>query len=217
MFLRKFSFWFSLLAIGLMVVIFVNLKEQSKIINPVLQTPIDEVEFKSPQDVIIFPADPVRGIRNGAKLTIVQFSDFSCSYCAQMAGLLKVWVEQNKDRVSLVWKDFPLAEHEQSLPAAKAAQCASLQGKFWEYHDKLFAAQSNLGDFLYESTANDLKLDMPKFLTCLSGNETLPLIKRNMTEGQAVGLDGTPYYIINGRVHSGILTEEDLNNLLAGY
>lgn len=215
--LKQPIFWFSLLAVGLLAVIFVNLKEQSKIINPVLQTPVDKVVPKDPKDVIIFPADPVRGLKSGAKLTIVQFSDFTCPYCAQMAGLLKVWVEQNKDRVSLVWKDFLLLENDQALPAAKAAQCASLQGKFWEYHDRLFAAQSNLGDFLYESTANDLKLDIPKFLTCLSGNETLPLIKRNITEGQSVGLDGTPYYIINGRVHSGILTEEDLNNLLAGY
>ncbi len=210
-------FWFSLLAVGLMVVIFVNLKEQSKIINPVLQTPLDKVELKDPKDVIIFPADPVRGLKNNAKLTIVEFSDFTCSYCGQMSGLLKTWVEQNKDRVSLVWKDYPLPEQAEALPAAKAAQCASLQGKFWEYHDRLFAGQTNLGNFLYESIANDLKLDMPKFLICLSDNQTLPLIKRNMAEGQSVGLDGTPYYVINGRVHSGILTEKDLNDLLSVY
>ncbi|MBU1039031.1 thioredoxin domain-containing protein [Patescibacteria group bacterium] len=215
--LKKISFWFGLLAVVLLVVIFFNLKEQSKIINPVLEQPTEKVQPKNPSEVTIFPADPVRGVKNGAKLTIVQFSDFTCPYCAQMAVLLSVMVAQNKDRVSLVWKDFPLAEHEQSLPAAKAAQCASLQGKFWDYHDKLFQNQSSLSDFVYESIANDLKLNMPKFLTCLSNNETLPLIQRNIMEGRSVGLDGTPYYIINGRVHSGILTQTELNDLLSGY
>jgi len=215
---KKPAFWFSLLTLLVIVTMVVQLRQQSRLINPILTSTTDTaIQPKSPDKVTIFPADPVRGVRSGASVTIVQFSDFECPYCAQMAPLLKQFVEQNQDRVSLVWKDFPLPDHINALSAAQAAQCAALQNKFWEYHDELYANQSSLGDTLYEKVANNLNLDMPKFITCRGQGQALPLIQRNMQEGQAVGVDGTPYYIINGRVHSGILTQTELNDLLLGY
>jgi len=102
----------------------------------------------------------------------------------------------------------------QAQAAAEAAQCAARQGKFWEYHDALFQVQDNLSDIMYLSLAGEVGLNYETFSSCLTNHATLPLVERNLAEGTAIGVDGTPFFIINGQAVSGLITPEQLQALV---
>jgi len=169
---------------------------------------------KAPAQVSVFPADPVWGPKTGAKVTVIEFSDFTCPYCAQAAPLLKQAVTSGQGQVSLVWKDFPLSSHPQARSAAEAAQCAGLQNKFWQYHDGLFASQADLNETAYYDLARELSLNMDGFTKCFTEHQASPLINRNLEEAQTAGVDGTPFLIVNGRIYNGAITTQDLNQLI---
>jgi len=175
---------------------------------------ITKTTSKAPDKVLVFPDDPIQGQRSNMLVTIIEFSDFECPYCLQVAPILKNIVEQSSNTIKLVWKDFPLPGHNQALAAAEAAQCAARQGKFWEYHNELFKNQSNLGSELYTKIATDLGIAGTSFSNCLSKHETKPLINRNIEEADSVGVDGTPYLIINGQVYNGAISAEEINNFI---
>ena len=168
---------------------------------------------KLPSQVSVFASDPVRGAP-AATVTIVEFGDFECPYCAQVAPTLENAISQSNGKLKLVWKDFPLPSHAQAQAAAEAAQCAARQGKFWEYHDALFQAQDNLSDIMYLSLAGEVGLNYEAFSSCLTNHATLPLVERNLAEGTSIGVDGTPFFIINGQAVSGLITPEQLEALL---
>jgi protein-disulfide isomerase len=169
---------------------------------------------KSPSQVEILPSDPSLGPSQGAKVTIIEFSDFECPYCAEVAPLLKSVVNNHPGEVRLVWKDFPLPSHSQAALAAEAARCAGLQGKFWDYHDKLWLKQSELNQTVYYDLADEVGLNRIKFNQCVSDRQTGPLVERNFAEGQAVGVDGTPWLVINGQVYSGSITLTELEQII---
>ena len=78
-------------------------------------------------------------------MTLIEFSDFQCPFCQRVAPTLKQLRDTYGDKVRIVWKDFPLTQiHPQAFKAGEAAHCAGDQGKFWEYHDRLFANQQEL-------------------------------------------------------------------------
>ena len=183
--------------------------------QPVSPTPASTTvgSTKLPDQVSVFPTDPVRGAP-AATVTIVEFGDFECPYCAQVAPTLENAISQSNGKLKLVWKDFPLPSHAQAQAAAEAAQCAARQGKFWEYHDALFQAQDNLSDIMYLSLAGETGLNYETFSSCLTNHATLPLIERNVAEGTSIGVDGTPFFIINGQAVSGLITPEQLEALL---
>ena len=168
---------------------------------------------KLPSQVSVFPTDPVRGAP-AAAVTIVEFGDFECAYCAQAVVTLENAISQSNGKLKLVWKDFPLPSHPQAQAAAEAAQCAARQGKFWEYHDALFQVQDNLSDIMYLSLAGEGGLNYETFSSCLTNHATLPLVERNLAEGTAIGVDGTPFFIINGQAVSGLITPEQLQALV---
>lgn len=168
---------------------------------------------KSASEVSIFPSDPVSGSVK-AEVTIVEFGDFECTYCSQVAVSLVKVMNDYPGRIKLVWKDFPLPAHANAQAAAEAGQCAARQGQFWQYHDALFQNQANLNETTYLTLAGQLGLDFDKFSQCLQKHEVLPLIELNINEGKAIGVDGTPYFVINGQPASGILTEEQLRSLV---
>jgi protein-disulfide isomerase len=168
---------------------------------------------KSPEQITILPNDPILG-NVSAPTTLVEFSDFACPYCAEMAPILAEVVGGSNGQVRLVWKDFPLPEHKAALGAAEAAQCAGKQGKFWEFNNKLFTNQTNLGAELYRSLAAELSMDLTIFARCLDTHETLPLIQHNIAEATAIGVDGTPYFIAKGKVYSGTLTVDEVKEFI---
>lgn len=116
----------------------------------------------------------------------------------------------------IVWKNLPLAMHKNAEPAARAAAAAYQQGKFWEFHDKLFANQKNLNEKSYMKYARELGLDMDKFARDMSvvSTTTKKLIDSDKSEASSLGVTGTPAFFINGRFLSGARPFEDFAKLI---
>ena len=156
---------------------------------------------------------PVMG-SSDRKIVMVGFSDFQCPFCATADKSVKQFMAKHKDKVTLVYKHFPLTQiHPEALPAARAAWAANKQGKFWEYHDALFANQAKLSETFYLETATGLKLDLNKFNADRKIADDF--IVQDFKLGRKLGIDGTPTFIINGEVVTGAASLADLENALA--
>jgi protein-disulfide isomerase len=134
-----------------------------------------------------------------AKVTIVEFSDFQCPYCAQAHDTVHQLRERYADRVRIIFRHFPLAFHEHARLAAQAAAAAQAQGKFWPFHDRLFTHQDALDRKSLESYAQELGLDVAAFKKGLDDNAYNPQIEADMALGRSVRVDGTPTMFINGK------------------
>ncbi|MGE0680340.1 MAG: thioredoxin domain-containing protein [Candidatus Binatia bacterium] len=147
---------------------------------------------------------PTRGPAN-APITIVEFSDFQCPYCVRVQPALEKVREIYKDKVKIVYKDFPLSIHNNAQKAAEAARCILEQDreKYWEYHDMLFSKSSALGEDDLKKYAADLKFDTAKFNKCLDSGKYAAAVSKDMADGMKVGVSGTPAFLINGRFLSG--------------
>ncbi|SEM70368.1 Protein-disulfide isomerase [Stigmatella aurantiaca] len=141
---------------------------------------------------------PVKGPAN-APVTIVAFSDFECPFCSRVVPTLKQLEEGYKGKIRVAFKNQPLPFHANAKTAAAAALAANEQGKFWEYHDKLFANQKALDRASLERYAEELKLDMGKFKSALDSGKFTAQIEAESAEGTRVGANGTPTFFINGR------------------
>ena len=147
--------------------------------------------------------DPVLGAAN-APVTLIEFSDFQCPFCARVMPTLKKVKETYGDRVRIVWKDFPLTSiHPQAFKAAEAAQCAREQGKFWELHDRLFANQQALQPDQLKQHAAAIGLDLEKFNACFDSSKYGERVQQQMSAGSQLGVQSTPSIFINGRLVSG--------------
>jgi len=148
--------------------------------------------------------DPAWGPED-ATVTIVEFSDFQCPYCSRFAVETYPQIKQQYgDKVRFVFRDFPLTQiHENAQKASEAAQCANEQGKFWEYHDKLFASQAALDAASLKSYASELGLDSATFDQCLDTGKYTDEVQKDLQEGAGYGVQGTPSFFINGLLVSG--------------
>lgn len=144
----------------------------------------------------VLASDPARGPANAA-VTIIEVGDFACPFCEASQPALAAVLAKYRDQVRHVWKDLPLPDHPEALPAAIAARCAQEQGKFWEMHDKLFAPNSKLADGYYRSAAAELGLDKDAFASCLTSDRPRTLVEQSFNHVAAAGVDGTPYFFIN--------------------
>ncbi len=140
---------------------------------------------------------PMRGDKK-AFITIVEFSDFQCPYCAMGSTVLKNILKKYKGKVRLVYKHFPLSFHPDAHLTAQASIAAHAQGKFWQYHDKVFANRKHLKRADLEKYAKELKLDMKKFNEALDKGIYKKLIAKDLKEGLLAHLEGTPTAYING-------------------
>ena len=141
-----------------------------------------------------------------APVTLYEFSDYQCPFCARFySGALpeikKNYIDTGK--VKLVFKDFPLDFHPEATPAALAARCAGEQGKYFEFHDKLFENQQSLGSASYKQWARELGLEGDSFDDCLDTQKYLADVRKNLVEGQNAGIRGTPGFLVNGQLISG--------------
>lgn len=144
-----------------------------------------------------------------AKVTIVEFSDFQCPYCAKAASDLKRILKPFDAHVRLVFLHYPLSSHcnpgiaQEGHPlacaAASASYCAQQQGQFWEFHDRIFDAQSSLSEAKLSRTAEALKLDMQKFQICLKDPATAQFLAQDIAQGTQAGIRGTPSIFVQGR------------------
>jgi protein-disulfide isomerase len=148
--------------------------------------------------------DPAQGPED-ASVTIVEFSDFQCPYCARFqAETLPQILSNYGDRVRFVYRDFPLTSlHANALKAAEASECADDQGAYWKYHDLLFQNQSALDDASLKGYAASLALDTAAFNDCLDSDKQVSEIQKDYQDGITAGVQGTPAFFINGMPLSG--------------
>jgi protein-disulfide isomerase len=157
----------------------------------------------------------VRGNRE-ASVTIVEFSDFQCPYCARLDPTLKKVLKAYPNDVKLVYKDFPLSFHQNARNAAKAARAAGEQGKYWEMHDLIFENFSKLNDAIYKDFATRLNLDINKFTADFNSNKYDALIQQDINLGRKAGVTGTPTLYMNGK-RMQRRSFEDFKRLIDGY
>jgi len=145
-------------------------------------------------------ADPSRIKGNpDAPITIVEFADFQCPYCQSVQPTLKAIMDKYQGKVRLGFRDYPLRQiHPQAQQAAEASRCAGAQGKFWEYHDLLYAKQGKLNLASLKEQARTATLDMAGFEACLANGKFRPLIDSDLQSGSIAGVSGTPAFYING-------------------
>jgi protein-disulfide isomerase len=152
---------------------------------------------------------------NKAPVTIVEFSDFQCPFCERFAPTVKKVVNDYKDKVRLVYKHFPLdSSHPWARPAALASECAAEQGKFWEYHDALFARQDEFSADFWGKLASELKLNTGKFNDCVQSEKYENKVQSDYQQGLAAGARGTPHTVINGTPVSGAVPYEQLKAVI---
>lgn len=133
-----------------------------------------------------------------APVTITLFTDFECPYCRQIVPLLDEVLERNPKNVKLSFKNLPLKFHKLAEPSAKAALAANEQGKFWPFHDRLFA-EPKLAEETIKKTAIDLKLDIPRFEKDMESPKIQSKLQKDLLDAQNAGVTGTPTIFINGR------------------
>lgn len=165
--------------------------------------------FKAVAAKITTKDKPVRGPKD-AKVTIVEFSDFQCPYCARAHQTMSDQVMKEYDgKVKLVYKNFPLGFHPWAEPAAIAAACAFDQDPdaFWKLYDFFFTNQQQINPQNVKEKAQEqlkgTKVNMDKWNDCVDNKKTLDRIKADQAEGQSVGVSGTPAFLINGRKVTG--------------
>jgi len=173
----------------------------------------------SPAGNVSVDDDPAQG-PECAPVTIIEFSDFECSFCALYVNdTLPLILETYGDQVRYVFRDFPIAsKHPHAQKAAEAAQCAFEQGKFWEYHDILFQNQDALDLPDLQRYATDLGLDESAFNLCLDSGKYAEEVQKDFDDGLDYGVTGAPTFFINGRRVAGakpfatfqIIIEEEL-------
>ena len=156
------------------------------------------VLLKQPRVEVAFDGGRLRGDPN-AVITIVEFADFQCPYCKQTEATLNDLLRKYPGQVKLGFRDFPLGSiHPYAEKAAEAARCAGKQGKFWEFHDALFANQAKLDEPGLNAIAQTLALDEKAFQTCLASGEYKAQVSRDQEDGKKAGISSTPGFFING-------------------
>jgi protein-disulfide isomerase len=133
-----------------------------------------------------------------APVTIFEFSDFECPFCSRVGPSLAQIKKEYGDKVRVVWKNRPLPFHSNAKPAAEAAMAAHAQGKFWEYHDKLFANQKALGKDDLIKYAQEVGLNVNQFKADLESGKFRAAVEADDALAGKVGAGGTPTFFING-------------------
>ena len=168
--------------------------------------------------------DPMLGSAS-AKVLIIEFGDYQCPSCRMFwkdvePRLKKEYIDTGK--VKLVFRDYPIVQiHPEALLAAEAVDCSADQNKYWQYHDKVFREQYNKGDDLVRFKAADLKkwakdigLDPAKFDQCLDSEKYKNEVLKDKADGDAVSVQGTPTFFINGHVIGGAQPYPAFKNLI---
>jgi protein-disulfide isomerase len=154
----------------------------------VFKVPLEDSPSKGPADALV---------------TMVEFTDFQCPFCGKANATVKQVQEDYGDKLRLIVKQHPLPFHPRARPAALAAIAAQAQGKFWEYHEKLFANQKALDDASLETFAKEVGLDIKRWKKDLADPKIAAIVDRDDALSKALGAGGTPSFFVNGRFFSG--------------
>jgi protein-disulfide isomerase len=175
---------------------FKSLRSKAKVVTYFKPPPVFRAELS-------VAGEPFRGSEK-AQVTIVKFEDFQCPFCKQAQPTINELLSRYNGQVRLVHKDLPLESlHPQARQAAEAARCAYEQGKFWEYHDKLYANSPKASADDLKSYAKEVGLNVDSFDRCFASGKYKAVVQQDLNEGAQLGLTGTPTFFINGREISG--------------
>jgi len=152
---------------------------------------------------------PAKG-PDDARVTIVEFSDFQCPFCSRALPTIDAVLARYPKDVRFVYRHMPLDPiHPRARPAAEASACADAQGQFWPYHDLLFANSKTLSDADLERFAGQLNLDVDAWKQCVAERRFEAKVEGDVAAGRAVGVTGTPAFIVNGLMLSGAVPVEE--------
>jgi protein-disulfide isomerase len=166
-----------------------------------------------PEADVALDGSPRRGPED-APVLIVEFADYECPYCQRIHPDLKKLQQEFPGQVALAFKDFPLPMHRYAGKAAEAARCAAQQGRFWDFHDVLFDNTPKFEPAQLKEHARVLKLDTARFDQCLDAGEQAATVQKDLTQGQRLGLTGTPSFFVNGHFLSGAVKYGTLREIV---
>src|SRR5438477_8816438 len=149
--------------------------------------------------------DMVSAGADAASVTITEFSDFQCPYCKAAASIVEQVRHTYGERVTVVFKQMPLRMHEYAFKAAQASVCAKEQGRFWEYHDRLFSSADLSVDALNRAAA-EIGLRQIEFDECMASDNSRAAVMKDIEEAEQLGVSGTPTFFINERAIKGATT-----------
>jgi protein-disulfide isomerase len=142
----------------------------------------------------------------------VEFSDFQCPFCQRAKPVLDEIATRHPKDVRIVYRNLPLDSlHPRARPSAEAAACAAEGNKFWEYHDKLFANNRALGDEELRKYAAEVGLDAKVFDECVKTHKHAGAVEEDVQEAKKIGITGTPAFVVNGIVMTGLQTADALD------
>ncbi|MCL4684378.1 DsbA family protein [Myxococcota bacterium] len=157
---------------------------------------------------------PARGPAD-APITLVEFSDYQCPFCKNAEPIIDQVLERYPTQVRVVFRQFPLDNiHPQARGAAEAALCAREQGKFWEYHEKLFEGAPKLGEEELKRYADEAGLDRAAFDACRAEEQQAAAVQADVEAGEHIGVAGTPAFYVNGRPLAGARSVEQFAALI---
>jgi protein-disulfide isomerase len=168
------------------------------------------------EEPVKIPVDgaPVKG-QADARITLVEFSDFECPYCSAAEKQVDIVMAAYPKDLKLVYKQFPLSMHPHAEIAAEASLAAREQGKFWEMYEVLFKNFRTLSRNSIMAMAKDIGLDMDKFKADLDSGKYKAVVEKDLADGEAAGVYGTPAFYINGKQYNGEVTLAALKPILA--
>jgi protein-disulfide isomerase len=175
------------------------LKEAPPVLDEPVPIPIDGAPVKGPAT---------------ARITLVEFSDFQCPYCAAAVHRIDEVMARHPADVRLVFKQFPLDIHSQAALAAEAALAAHAQGKFWLMHDKLYANFRDISQDKIMQWAKEIGLDMTRFTADLKSGKYKPVVAKELAQGEQAGVSGTPTLFVDGKHYNGPMETRALEEVL---
>lgn len=158
----------------------------------------------------IGPEDHVLG-RADARITLVEYGDFQCPFCAAAYGEVNELQRALGPTLRFAYRHFPITQsHPYALPAAEAAEAAGAQGRFWDMHQILFERQGEIHPDAFPEFAAEIGLDVDRFVRDLVENRFLAKVRRDFASGVRSGVNGTPTFFVNDVRHDGQPTAESL-------
>jgi protein-disulfide isomerase len=161
------------------------------------KTPV-RISLEAPRQKVSTEGRPSKGPAD-APVEMIEFSDFQCPFCQRANPTVDQVLSTYGDKIHFVYRHYPLPNHPNARPAAEASACANEQGRFWQYHDQLFANTGRLTDADLKQHATSIGLDAAKFNTCFESHTYAKDVDADVKEADANGVSGTPAFFINGR------------------
>ena len=158
--------------------------------------------LEPPRQKVAAANGPAKGSPS-APIEMIEFSDFQCPFCLRADPIVQQVLKTYGDRIHFVYRHYPLPNHPNARPAAEAAACANEQGKFWPYHDRLFANPAKLSGADLKQHAAELGLNTAQFNACVDSHKFKSEVDADVRDGEQAGVNGTPAFFINGRTISG--------------